>query len=306
MFVRAGSISTQATSACASSRSSAGKSLNSTTRVVVVGVDRRADVAGSRAWPAVAVKNDEGLVDAAVVAPAEHEHLRTTRHVPCHPHHPAVRVRRRSANDQRGRRTAEIARRQPTRRPRWAASPSPRPPRPDAGARLPPQAPASAQPSRRCLRGRSRLFRAVEIRIRAPRAASRNTGKPPAAFSIQVIGTPPSRWVPASAQACRERGCASGEGRPLGVEQGVEPGCLDCSGGALGGRCGLCHGRVTVLFGRRAPSAGCADCRRILLPSTGIGKGIRCRCVNVTRNRLSSLRIACKSAPSDTTASEPA
>ena len=41
---------------------------------------------------------------------------------------------------------------------------------------------------------------------RAPRAAAWYTGNPPGHIRIQVIGTPPSRWPPAPANAARDRG----------------------------------------------------------------------------------------------------
>ena len=91
MFVSAGSVSTTATSPWASSRSSWSRSLNSATRLVERRVDRRADVA-RRATRPLRGRDGEGLVDAAVVAVAEHEHLRAPGEVPGEADRPPVGV----------------------------------------------------------------------------------------------------------------------------------------------------------------------------------------------------------------------
>ena len=51
-------------------------SLNSTTLVVSRGIDGRADRAGPSLHRPITVEHGEGLVDGAVVAPVEHQHLR--------------------------------------------------------------------------------------------------------------------------------------------------------------------------------------------------------------------------------------
>ena len=94
MFVSAGSASTQATSPCASAASSAGRSLNSTTRVVSEGftggprLPLRGPTTPSR-------ERRERLVDRAVVAPVEDQDLRPLRHVPRQADGEAVGVGRR-------------------------------------------------------------------------------------------------------------------------------------------------------------------------------------------------------------------
>ena len=93
MFVSAGSASTHATSPCASSRSSASTSLNSTTRVV-----SSSGTGGprfpSRATTCAVAQRRERLVDRAVVAPVEDQHLRPSGDEPGEPHREAVRVGR--------------------------------------------------------------------------------------------------------------------------------------------------------------------------------------------------------------------
>ena len=75
MFVSAGSVSTHATSPWASSRSTASRSLNAHTRVVVV-TSAGAPTLPSRAHDPPVAQDREGLVDRAVVAAVEHEDLR--------------------------------------------------------------------------------------------------------------------------------------------------------------------------------------------------------------------------------------
>ena len=79
MLVSAGSASTHATCSSASRRSTASRSLNSHTRVVMRRVDGGADVARRASAAAPAVERDERLVDRAVVAVAEDEDVRALR-----------------------------------------------------------------------------------------------------------------------------------------------------------------------------------------------------------------------------------
>ena len=92
MLVSAGSISTAATSPCASSRSSPARSLNSATRLVSVTSHGRADVAGRETPLAVGADHDQRLVDAAVVAVAVDQDLRPAGQRAHQPDRPAVGV----------------------------------------------------------------------------------------------------------------------------------------------------------------------------------------------------------------------
>ena len=94
MFVSAGSISTAATSPWASAAPSPSRSLYSATRVVCASGTGGADVARSRDRLAVRPEQRERLVDAAVVAPREHEDLRTAGQLPGKADRPPVGVAR--------------------------------------------------------------------------------------------------------------------------------------------------------------------------------------------------------------------
>ena len=79
MFVSAGSISTAATSPWASAASSASRSLNGTTRVVIAGSTCGPIDPGRRRHLAGGVEQRQRLVDGAVVAPVHHADLRAAR-----------------------------------------------------------------------------------------------------------------------------------------------------------------------------------------------------------------------------------
>ncbi len=90
-FVSAGSVRTSATSPWESSRSRAARSLNSTTRVVSAGLTGGPRLPRRGLDPSVHERG-ERLVDRAVVAPVEDEHLRPPGDVAREPDREAVRV----------------------------------------------------------------------------------------------------------------------------------------------------------------------------------------------------------------------
>ncbi len=94
MLVIHGSMRTHATSRGRSAAASASTSLNSTTLVVCIGVDLRADVAGLRHRSPVRADHDDRLVDRPVIALAEHEDPRPLLRHAAHAQHPAVGIRR--------------------------------------------------------------------------------------------------------------------------------------------------------------------------------------------------------------------
>ena len=208
MFVSAGSASTQATSPCASSRSSASTSFHSTTRVVSASGDRRPDVALARDDAAV-LERRERLVDRAVVAPVEDEDLRPPGELAREPDREAVRVGRgqRELPARRGR-SGVSAPRRPRARPRSAAS------------CVIPRAACSAT-ARTVGSGEWPVIAAVSprqkstyscpstSRKRAPCASAAKTGKPPGQRIIHGIGTPERSERRALRRASsRERGCS--------------------------------------------------------------------------------------------------
>ena len=239
MFVSAGSVSTHATCRSSSSRRTASRSLNSHTRVVTRRVDRRPDVAVAAARARAGVERHERLVDRAVIAVAEDEHVRAGGHRAAEAQRPAVRVGRgqREAPQRDAEAAAElladgggVLRRQHERRAALLAQPPLH-----RGDRR----------GRRVARHRAGVAeREVDVRVAVdvgdarPVRARRVDGVAADPLAIHVIGTPPTSDARARSKSSRERGCVGGEALALGAVDGREALAIEV------GRCR--HGRTLV------------------------------------------------------------
>ncbi len=225
MFVSAGSVSTQAMSPRASARRTPSRSLNSTTTVVSAGSTCGPDVAGLGDGLAVLADDRDGLVDRAVVAPVEDEHLGPALDLARDAQDEAVGVGRgqRELTSTAGR-SAGAAPRRPRSSPPSASSSSRRRARRCGGRRRARSAPASARASSPCRRARSRRTRGRRRRRcarRAPprrRADSRRPTSPSRASARRRSALrAPARRARASAACARGRARARARSAPPGA-----------------------------------------------------------------------------------------
>ena len=209
MLVSAGSARTQATSPTASAASSAGTSLKGDDDGGERGIDLRADGAVTGDDPPAVVEGGQRLVDGAVVAPVEDEHLGPPGDVAGEAQHEAVGVggRHRQLPERQAEPPVELG-----GHPQRVGSGEHRGHAPTGLARRWPRPPgaASGRSWRPCRPGRSRRRCVPSTSVqRAPSACSTKIGKAPGQRVIQGIGTPLSRWHRASAARAADAGWLS-------------------------------------------------------------------------------------------------